>query len=99
MVHLMAIYKVKEDKLEVVEKAVEEFVDAVKDNEPETLAYEAFRGKDDLSFFHVMTFAGEKAEEAHRSTPHMMKFVGFLYPNCVEEPVFVELDLVGSNIR
>jgi len=99
MIHLMAIYKVKEEKVAEVEQAVTEFVSAVKDNEPDALVYEAFRGKDDLSFFHIMTFAGDAGEEAHRSTPHMAKFVKTLYPNCTEEPAFVELDLIGSNIR
>ncbi len=99
MIHIMALYRVKEDKLQEVITAVEEFVDAVKDNEPGTLVYESVRGKDDLSFFHIMTFQNEEAEESHRSTPHMSKWVKTLYPNCQEEPVFVELDLVRSNIR
>ncbi len=99
MIHIMALYQVKEGKLTETISAVEEFVDAVKDNEPGTLVYEAVRGKDDLSFFHVMTFQNEEAEEFHRSTPHMSKFAETLSSNCQEEPVFVELDLVRSNIR
>ncbi len=97
--HMMAIYRVKEEKLDQVREAVAEFVDAVKTNEPATLFYEAYQGVGDISFFHVMTFENEEAEEAHRITPHMAAFVQKLYPDCEEEPGFVELELVRSNVR
>ena len=46
-----------------------------------------------------MTFEDAVAEELHRQTPHMETFVKKLYPNCEDEPGFVELELVGSNVR
>ena len=98
-IHIMAIYKVKSDKADVVRLAVSEFIDAVRENEPGTLFYESYQGKDDLSFFHIMTFENALAEELHRQTPHMADFVKKLYPCCVEEPGFVELEMVGSNVR
>ena len=76
-----------------------EFIEAVKENEPGTLFYESYQGKGDLSFFHLMTFEDSVAEEMHRQTPHMATFVQKLYPNCEDEPGFVELELVGSNVR
>jgi quinol monooxygenase YgiN len=98
-IHMMAIYQVKQDKLDEVRLAVTEFIDAVKENEPGALFYESYQGKDDVSFFHLMTFENSVAEELHRQTPHMAAFVQKLYPNCEEEPGFVELTLVGSNVR
>ncbi len=98
-VHMMAIYQVKEDKVDDVRFAATEFVEAVKENEPGTLFYESYQGKGDLSFFHLMTFENKVAEELHRKTPHMTAFEVKLYPNCEDEPVFVELELVGSNVR
>ena len=98
-IHMMAIYQVKIDKIDEVRLAVSEFVDAVKENEPGTLFYESYQGKGDLSFFHLMTFEDGVAEELHRQTPHMATFVQKLYPNCEDEPAFVELELVGSNVR
>lgn len=98
-IHMLALYRVKEDKIEEVKEAVAIVVDAIKDNEPGTLFYEAYQGQEDVSFFHMMTFENEDAEETHRSTPHMAEFAAKLYPNCVEEPVFVELDLIRSNVR
>lgn len=98
-IHMMAVYQAKKNKVDDVRLAVTEFVDAVKENEPGTLFYESYQGKDDLSFFHLMTFENALAEELHRQTPHMAAFVQRLYPNCEEEPGFVELELVGSNVR
>ena len=98
-IHMMALYRVKKDKLPEVKEAVSQFVAAVKENEPGTLFYEAYHGQGDLSFFHVMTFEDSTAEEGHRQTPHMEDFVRKLYPNCEEEPGFVELEIVGSNVR
>jgi quinol monooxygenase YgiN len=98
-IHMMALYRVRREKLDEVREAVADFVAAVKENEPGTLFYEAYQGVGDLSFFHVMTFEDEAAEENHRRTPHMEAFVKKLYPSCEEEPGFVNLDLIGSNVR
>jgi quinol monooxygenase YgiN len=98
-IHMLAIYQVKENKLDEVRLAVTEFIDAVKEHEPGTLFYESYKGKEDTSFFHLMTFEDTVAEELHRQTPHMAAFVQKLYPNCEDEPGFVELELVGSNVR
>jgi len=98
-IHMLALYRIKEDKIDEVKEAVATVVDAIKENEPGTLFYEAYQGQEDVSFFHMMTFENEDAEEIHRSTPHMAEFAAALYPNCVEEPVFVELDLIRSNVR
>jgi quinol monooxygenase YgiN len=98
-VHMMAIYRVKPENLDEIKEAVSEFVTAVKENEPEALFYESYRGIGDVSFFHVMTFEDAAAEEKHRSTPHMSTFVEKMYPCCEDEPGFVELELVKSNVR
>ena len=98
-IHMLALYQVKAGKVDEVRLAVSEFVQSVKENEPGALFYEAYQGKGDLSFFHLMTFEDAVAEELHRQTPHMATFAEKLYPNCVDEPGFVELELVGSNVR
>jgi quinol monooxygenase YgiN len=97
--HMLALYRVKAGKLEEVRKAVIDFVSAVRASEPGTLFYEAYQGKGDVSFFHVMTFEDSVSEENHRRTAHMEAFVRNLYPNCEDEPGFVELELIGSNVR
>lgn len=99
MKHIMARYTVKKQGIEEVKRAITEFVDAVKKNEPDTLAYEAFHENDNVSFVHFMTFKDENAETAHKTTPHVMKFVEILYPLCENEPVFTELSMLKSNYR
>ena len=79
--HMMALYRVKKERLSEVKDAVARFVAAVKENEPGTLFYEAYQGRGDLSFFHIMTFEDEASEEAHRQTPHMEAFAKELYPS------------------
>jgi len=96
---MLALYRVKKEKLKEVSEAVSEFVAAVREKETGTLFYEAYKGRGDVSFFHVMTFEDEAAEENHRMTPHMEAFVKKLYPGCEEEPGYVDLELIGSNVR
>ena len=98
-IHMLTLYRVKKEKLKEVKKAVAVFVDGVRKNEPGTLFYEAYQGRGDIAFFHIMTFEDETAEEHHRRTPHMEAFVQKLYASCEEEPGFVNLDLIGSNVR
>ena len=98
-IHMLTLYRVKKEKVKEVREAVTEFVAAVRENEQGTLFYEAYQGRGDVSFFHLMTFEDEASEESHRETPHMEAFVQKLYPNCEEEPGFVDLDLIESNVR
>ena len=92
----MARFNVKPDKREVAEKAIVEFIDAIQQHEEGTLLYQSLRENDGVSFVHFMTFKDEKAEEIHRSTPHVKKFVDILYPNCEQRPVFTDLTSVAS---
>lgn len=97
MITKIAVFKVKKDKLSVCKKAIKEFVEKVRENEPETLVYESYQKYDKVSFLHLMSFKDKKAEVFHRNTDWVKKFVDTLYPNCEEEPEFFELNLVASN--
>lgn len=95
MIRQLAQYRVKPDAVEPVKRAVTEFVDAIRTNEPNTI-YGAFIAADGRSFFHAMAFPDERAEKAHQSAAHTKKFVELLYPNCEDEPQFIPLNLVRS---
>lgn len=99
MKHLMVRYRVKKEKVDLIKKAIREFVDAVGKKEPGTLVYEAFQEPDGVSFVHFMAFRDTGTEASHRKTPHTLKFVDVLYPNCGQAPVFTELRLVRSTRR
>jgi|GEM_PF-1679854 len=98
MIHYMATYTVKEEALEDVKKTVQEFVGAVRDNEPNTTLYASFHKKDEpFSFVHFMCFENEEAKDFHESAEYTKKFVEMLSACCTVENVFTELDLVRSN--
>ncbi len=95
MIHKIVRYKVKRGKVEEVKRAIIEFVELVAKNEPHTL-YEANQADDGVTFIHIMSFPDKSKEEKHKTAVYTMKFVESLYPNCEEEPVFLDLKLVKS---
>lgn len=97
MIHKIARYKVKPEKLAEAHEAIKEFVAAVKENEPGTLLYHAYQERNSFHFYHIMTFADSKAEEAHRNSEHTKKLVAELYPICDEPPRFGDLKLLASS--
>ncbi|MBD3252761.1 hypothetical protein GF386_03460 [Candidatus Pacearchaeota archaeon] len=98
MKHKIVTYTAKPDKIEEVKKLVNQFVEYVKENEPETLVYECYQDKkDSSSFIQFMTFLSEEAEERHKNSGQCRRFVELLYGNLVEEPEFGDVNLVKSN--
>lgn len=88
-------YKVQPDKLARIRRAIEDFVGAIGQSEPQTF-YEAYQAEDGRSFVHIMSFPDEATEKFHQSAPHTLRFVEVLYPSCEEAPVFTTLSLVGT---
>ncbi len=98
MEHLIIKFKVKKNKLEEAKSAITNFVNEIRGKEPGTILYNCFQEKsDETSFIHTISFESEKAEEHHRHTEYVKKFVDKLYPVCKSEPEFSELNLVCSN--
>lgn len=98
MEHVFVSFKVKKEFIEDAKKIIGEFVRQIKENETGTLSYKCFQEKaDESSFIHVMTFKSEEAEERHRHTEYVKKFVANLYPMCQSTPVFSEFNLICSN--
>ncbi len=98
MEHLFVSFKVKKNKVEDAKNTIRKFVDEISQKEPGTILYNCYQERSDITaFVHTMTFESEKAEEHHRRTEYVKEFVDRLYPMCVKEPVFSELNLVCSN--
>lgn len=87
MIHKMARFTVKPEQLGQVERVIREFVEAVDENEPDTI-YRAYRRGDSRAFLHFMAFPDAEAEERHREAPYTHRFVEKLYPKCEMEPEF-----------
>jgi quinol monooxygenase YgiN len=77
------------------EKAIVAFVAKVAD-EPGTLRYESFREADGISYFHLVGFADDAAQEAHERTEHLRRFVAELGSMCEVQPVFTDLKMVSG---
>jgi len=95
MKHRIAKFRIRPSERAAAEKAIIEFVSKVAD-EPGTLRYESFREADGVSYIHMMAFADDKAEEAHKQTEHVKRFVAELYPKCEVQPVFTDLKKVSG---
>jgi quinol monooxygenase YgiN len=98
VIYKVVHYQVKQAELGTAKQAILEFVNAITQDEPQTV-YEAFAQADGVSFVHFMSFRDEAAEKYHQSAPHTMKFVEVLYPRCEVAPQFTDLTLVGTTRR
>ena len=95
MKHRLARFKVRAAEVSRAEKAIITFVAKVSD-EPGTLRYESFREADGVSYVHLMSFADEKAEAAHKNSDQVKKFVADLYPLCEVQPAFTDLSKISG---
>ncbi len=95
MKYRTARFRVRASEVASAEKAIIAFVSKVAD-EPGTLSYESFREADGVSYLHLMSFADDAAEEAHRQSDHVKQFMAEIYPRCEVQPVFTDLKMVSG---
>ncbi len=95
MKYRMMRFRVKAAEAAAVEKAIIDFVAKVAD-EPGTLRYESFREPDGVTFVHVMSFADDAAEKAHRETAHAKDFEEVLANACDMPPQAIDLRKVSG---
>lgn len=97
MIAKTARFEVRPDRLDECLAAIVTFTAAVREREPETLLYLALQDADQPSrFVHVMAFANEDAEAAHRETPWVQAFVESLYPHTLEGVTFRDHSVVAG---
>jgi quinol monooxygenase YgiN len=94
MISLKVEYRVKREKVHEIKQAIEEFVHAIKNNEPRTKYFAFQHLSDKQSFTHFMTFRSEKGQEEHESASYTDNFTKILYPACEGEPQFTEISQV-----
>ena len=95
MKYRIARFRVRASEVAAAERTIIAFVAKVAD-EPGTLRYESFREPDGVSYVHLMGFADDAAEQAHRETDHVKRFVAELYPRCEQQPVFTDLKMISG---
>jgi quinol monooxygenase YgiN len=97
-IHMTARFKVKPESREKCERAIREFVDYLKQNEPETLVYTALQKADDAtSFLHYFVFANQAARERHSTSAGVNRFTAVLYPECLAPVEFTEYTVLTSS--
>jgi len=84
MMTFLARMKIKQGKEADFVRLAHALTKEVRANEPETLAYEFFKLRDDpLGYAVYEQFLNEAAEEAHRNTPHFQKIAPDLV-DCID---------------
>ena len=96
-VHQTAYFVVRDDALKKCQMAISEFVDYVRENEPDTLLYTSMQGKEySTHFLHYFIFRDEKARELHANPEAVNHFTSILYPNLIAPVEFTEYNLFAS---
>ena len=90
-VYMTARFEVQKDALDVCQAAIQEFVDYVRANEPDTLLYISLQEKENPArFLQYFIFRDEAARQLHSSSKAVNRFTSILYPNLVAPVKFTE---------
>jgi quinol monooxygenase YgiN len=88
---------VKTESVEKCQQAIDEFVDYVKANEPETRLYVSMQeAEDETRFWHFFIFGNEAAQERHVNSEAVRRFTDVLYPETLAPVEFTRYTLVAS---
>ena len=99
-IHTRVEYKVKPEAIPDVLKQITDYIDTVRNKEPDVRVYESYQNKDDPSkFIHLAEFKDKEAEQNHKDISHTKEFAKFLWPLCEQEPKFFYMKIVGSARR
>ena len=98
-IHQTAYFVVRDDSLDICMKAIYEFVDYVREHEPDTLVYTSLHEKQNPnSFLHYFIFRDENARDLHSNSDAVKRFTETLYPNLIAPVEFTEY-LVLTNAK
>ena len=91
-------YQVRRSALPQVRKAIEEFVQHVKENEPGTLMYLAWQQKDDPTrFVHLFIFKDAASQKLHGESEEVRKFEAVYSPELTGgEVVFTDYEMIAG---
>ena len=96
-IHQTAYFVVRDDALEVCQKAIREFVDYVRENEPDTSLYTSLQEKDNPNhFIHYFIFRDETARDLHANSDAVNRFTSILYPNLIAPVEFTEYNVFAN---
>ena len=97
LIYQTAYFVVRDDALEICQKTNHEFVDYVRENEPDTLLYTSLQGKEHSThFLHYFIFRDKQARELHANSAAVNHFTSVLYPNLIAPVDFTEYELFAT---
>ena len=90
-IYMTATFEVQKGALEVCKQTIQEFINYVRVNEPDTILYTSLQEKENPTrFIHYFIFRDEKAREVHSNSDAVNRFTGVLYPNLITLVEFTE---------
>lgn len=96
-IHQTAYFVVRDDAMEICEKAIREFVEYIRGSEPDTLLYTSLQEKENRNhFLHYFIFRDEAARDQHANSEAVNRFTELLYPNLVAPVDFTEYEVFVS---
>jgi len=96
-IYQTAYFVVRDDALELCQKAIHEFVNFVRENEPDTLLYTSLQEKGTPNhFMHYFVFKNNAARDLHANSDAVKHFTDILYPNLVAPVEFTEYNVFAN---
>lgn len=100
-IYTIAQYRIRPAGVDKVKRAIEEFVQYVGANEPDTRMYFAWHQEDDPTrFVHFFIFENEAAREVHSRSAAVKRFEAAYRPELEGgDVVFTDYRMVAANQR
>ena len=99
-IHQTAYFVVRDDALEACKGAIREFIDYVRENEPNTFLYTSLQEKEhETHFLHYFIFRDENARQVHANSEAVNRFTSILYPNLIAPVEFTEYEVFATTAQ
>ena len=93
-IHQTAYFVVRDNAMEICKNAIREFVDYVRENEPNTFLYTSLQEQEHPThFLHYFIFRDENARQVHSNSEAVNRFTSVLYPNLVAPVEFTDYEV------
>ena len=100
-IYQTATYQVRPQAVPAVKRAIEEFVQYVRTNEPGTRMYVAWQQQDETSrFIHLFIFEDAATQTIHSESEAVKRFESIYSPELVGgEVVFTDFNQLATNLK
>jgi len=96
-IYMTARFEAQKDALEICKQTIQEFVEYVRVNEPDTILYISLQEKENPTrFLHYFIFRDEQAREIHSNSDAVDRFTSVLYPNLIAPVEFMEYVVLAN---